>query len=162
AQVAVEIRVQPNTGADRAFAVGVRRRLPVPDHPAGAARFNGRVDEAVAGEATPSLKFGADARVGAGDRQQIARTAAPQRGNQFRQEAGGKGLRAGVDLDVRYRWHALHYNVGVVKSKALAPDRRTNPASSVCPIDRPEYSLFNCLLGQHEGGGNNVQGTILA
>ena len=48
---------------------------------------------------------------------EIALAAAAQRSYQIRQEARGKRLGAGVELNVRVRSHAMHYSSCLKKSK---------------------------------------------
>ena len=83
----------------------------------GATFLDRNIDQTVAGEATPCLELGADARIAAGHGHEIALTAAAQHSYQIGQEARGKRLGAGVELNVRVRPHAMHYSICVKKSK---------------------------------------------
>ena len=91
--------------------------LSVPEHPTGATFFDRYVDQAIAGEATPCLELGADAWIAADHGQEVALTAAAQRGYQIRQEARRKCLDAGVEFKVRVRPHAPEYSFCVKESK---------------------------------------------
>src|SRR4029077_4862006 len=106
-QVAVEIRVEPKTRADRAIGVRIRRSLSAPDHPPDTARIDGRIDQGVAREAAPNLEVGAEIRFAANDGKEIARATSAQRSNKLGQQAGGERFSASVQLDVRFASHTL-------------------------------------------------------
>jgi hypothetical protein len=106
-QVAVEIRIQPKAGTDRACGIGIRRSLPAPDYPSRAIRLDNRIDQGIAGKATPSFKVGAESFLIANYRQEITRTTSPQRTNKRGEKAGRKGFTPGVELDIRFGWHPL-------------------------------------------------------
>ena len=106
-QVAVEIRVEPKTRADRAIGAGIRRSLSAADHPPHAASLDGRIDQGVAREAAPSLKVGAETPLAANYGQEIARATSTQRSDKLGQQAGCKRFNTGVELDVRFGLHTL-------------------------------------------------------
>jgi hypothetical protein len=110
-QVAIEIRIQPKAGTDRACGVGIRGSLPAPDNPSCAIRLDNRIDQRIAGKAAPSFKLGAESFFTANYRQEIARTTSPQRTHELGEQARGKGLTPGVQLDVRFGWHALLFHI---------------------------------------------------
>jgi hypothetical protein len=68
--------------------------------------LDGHVNQAIAGEATPSFELGTDRAVGTNDRHEIARPHATQRGNQFYEQAGRKRLGVRVELDIGSYRHA--------------------------------------------------------
>src|ERR1700730_17056320 len=106
-QVAVEIRIEPKTRADRAIGVGIHRSLPAPDHPPHAAPLDSRIDQGVVREAAPKLEVGAEILFVANDRQEIAWATSAQCSNKLGQQAAGKRFNASVELDVCFGWHTL-------------------------------------------------------
>jgi hypothetical protein len=68
--------------------------------------LDGHVNQAIAGEATPSFELATDRAVGTNDRHEIARPHATQRGNQFYEQAGRKRLGVRVELDIGSYRHA--------------------------------------------------------
>ena len=108
-QVAVEVRVEPEAPADRAIRIGARRRRPAPDDPARAAGLVGGLHQAVPRKAAPRLEIAPDARI-ANDGEEPAPVALAQCRNQLGQQAGGKRLRTGIELDARVGPHASCYN----------------------------------------------------
>jgi hypothetical protein len=92
----------------------MRRSLPAPDDPAVTALLDCHIDQTVPREATPSLEIDTDARPGADDGDEVARTCTAQRRNQLGQQAGRKRPCTSVKLKVRFHWHALHYTVFVL------------------------------------------------
>ena len=110
AQVAVEIRVEPKPRPDGTVRVRRLGSLPVPKDPATAACLDARIHQAVVREAAPSLEIDADTCLAAEDGDEIAGSGATQRRDQLRQQAGGKRLCAGIDLEVHLHRHTSHYN----------------------------------------------------
>jgi uncharacterized protein YggU (UPF0235/DUF167 family) len=104
-QVAVEIRVEPKARANRTTGVGIRRSLSVPDYPPRSTRLDGRIDQGVAREATPSLKIGGQARFTTDDGQEIARARSAERTNKLGQQAGRKRFNADFELDICFDSH---------------------------------------------------------
>jgi hypothetical protein len=106
-QVAVEIRVQPKAGTDRAGGLGIGRSWPAPDHPPRSGKLDSPIDQRIVGKAAPSFKVSAERFFATNDRKQIARTTSAQRTNKLGEKAGRKGFTAGVELDLRFGWHTL-------------------------------------------------------
>jgi hypothetical protein len=139
-QVAIEIRIQPKAGTDRACGVGICGSLPAPDNPSCAIRLDNRIDQRIAGKAAPSFKLGAESFLTAKDRQKIARTTSPQRTNKLGEKARGKGLTPGVQLDIRFGWHALLFHTPPRFCGLLALDRVNRRIES----RTPPHGLWVC------------------
>jgi hypothetical protein len=139
-QVAIEIGIQPKAGTDRACGVGIRGSFPAPDHPSCAIRFDNRVDQRVTGKAAPSFKLGAESFFTAKYRQEIAGTTSPQRTNELGEKARGKRLTPGVQLDIRFGWHALLFHTPPRFRGLLAIDRVNREIES----PTPQHGLWVC------------------
>jgi hypothetical protein len=80
------------TGPGKSFAAS--------DNPSITILLNAEIDQAIAGEATPSLELDTEHAVVTRNRHEVARAQGAQRGNQFYKQAGHKRLGARVELDV--------------------------------------------------------------
>ena len=105
-QIAVEIRVQPEARADGPGRLRLRRRLAASDH----------ISVSVSASTVDSIRLlrvnrhqASKSALRSGlagyDRHEIARAAAPERGDQLGQQAVGERLLADVDLEVRFHRH---------------------------------------------------------
>jgi len=114
-QVAVEIGVEPEAGADRAVAKRPPRAPPRIESPNALRSASIVVLISVfRGKAAPGLEISADIRLAADDGEQVARAATAQRCNQLGQQAGRKSAPAGIDLDPRFHRHGSYYDGSVI------------------------------------------------
>jgi hypothetical protein len=132
-QVAIEIRIQPKARTDWACGIGICGSLPAPDNPSCAIRLDNRIDQRIAGKATPSFKLGAESFFTANYRQEVARTTSPQRTNELGEKARGKGLMPGIQLNIRFGWHALLFHTPPRFRGLLAFDRVNRGIESRTP-----------------------------
>jgi hypothetical protein len=84
----------------RRLTVGLGGRFTTSNHPTIATLLESGVDQTVAGEATPSLKFRTNRAVGTDDGYEVTRASTTQRGDQFYKQAGRKRLSTRVELDM--------------------------------------------------------------
>ena len=84
-QIAVKIRIKPQTRAYGSIVADIRRRFAMPEHPARAAVFDGRVDQTIASEAAPGFELGPKRWIATGNGYEIAPAAASERRDQFRE-----------------------------------------------------------------------------
>src|SRR5215472_14046060 len=119
AQVAVEVGVKPKARTDRSTLFDILWGFSIAEHPAGATRFDLRVDQSVAREAAPRLKFGADARIAAGHGHKVAPAAATQSCYQICQETRSKCLGACVKFNVHVGSHGVNYRFCRRESKMV-------------------------------------------
>jgi hypothetical protein len=98
-QIAIEIRVEPETRADRAIRVGAQLGLAATDGPSWAACHEIHSHEAVAGEAAPRLELRPQPDSIARHSQQIAPLAAAKSRDEFWEQSGRERLPAGFKLD---------------------------------------------------------------
>jgi hypothetical protein len=107
-----------------------------------------RIDQAVASEATPSFELGTDAALGANHGHEIARAGTTYRGNQLNKQAGLKGLRASIELDIRSYWHAatLSRHSDKIQERlplpnepsTIAKQRHAGPGNEARPVRWPQ------------------------